>query len=55
MGLVSDRTPRVKEDSIYSVEYLFGNWYIKTEFKSKEKINLPDKINNSKLILQCKK
>jgi hypothetical protein len=25
MGLVSDRTPRVKEDSIYSVEYLFGN------------------------------
>ncbi len=25
MGLVSYRTPRVKEDSIYSVEYLFGN------------------------------
>ncbi len=55
MGLVSDRTPRIKEDSIYSVEYLFGNCKIKVEYKSKEKIHLSDKINNTKLILECKK
>ena len=55
MGLVSDTSNKLKEDSIYSVEYLFGQTYSKIEFKYKDKVTYTDKLNNSHLVRECKK
>ena len=55
MGLVSESSIKFKEESIYSVEYLFGKKLYNLEYKYKEKIIETDKLNNSNLVLKCKK